>query len=303
MSNRLSGIEVFLQAVESGSFAHAAKRLHLSRSAVGKSISRLEERLGAPLVHRTTRRQTLTEDGQIFYERCARVMDELDAAVAELKSRHAAPRGRLRVSAPVLFGRKYVAPVLTALVKTYPELSVEMSFTDRVIDHLESGFDLTVRVGALKDSASLSVRRLGVQRMALFGAPDYLDVHGRPQCLDDLATQAAIIYERPDYDIPWSVRSPSGRIQDVRPDSRLRFDDLQAIADAAVAGAGIAWLPCWLAAEHVRTGALERILIDWQVLPTEIHVVWPKTQFMNSRQRVSIDALATEIPCRLKEFE
>src|SRR5882724_11319726 len=151
MRERLSGIAAFVQAVEAGSFAQAAERMQMTRSAVGKSIARLEERLGVRLFHRTTRRQSLTHDGQAYYERCVRVLAELEAGRRE-------PSGRLRVSAPVIFGRRCVSPVLLSLARKYPGLAVDVSFSDRVVDLIEEGFDLAVRIGTLPDSGSLAAR-------------------------------------------------------------------------------------------------------------------------------------------------
>jgi DNA-binding transcriptional LysR family regulator len=171
---QLNGIATFVQAVESGSFALAAHRMRVTRSAVGKSIARLEHSLGVRLFHRTTRRLNLTEDGQVFYERCVRALAEIDAAEAALDNGRRAPVGRLRVSVPVLFGRHCVAPVLSKLAHQYGGLKVEISFSDRIVDLVEEGFDLAVRIGTLTDSASLAARRLGTERMGIYAAPSYL---------------------------------------------------------------------------------------------------------------------------------
>jgi DNA-binding transcriptional LysR family regulator len=296
MSERLNGIAAFVQSVESGSFALAAERMQLTRSAVGKSIARLEHRLGVRLFHRTTRRQSLTEDGQAYYERCVRALAELDAAEAALDTGRRAPTGCLRVSAPVLFGRHCVAPVLLKLVRQYPALSIEMSFSDRVVDLVEEGFDLAVRIGTLPDSASLAARKLGTQRMGICASPSYLAEHGHPASVDEMSGHTSIVYGRNGHASPWRVRDIDGQVIEPRNNSRLRFDDLQAIADAAVAGAGLAWLPCWLLHPHVRTGELTMVMDSERVLATDIHAVWPLTRYLPSKTRVAIDALAREIP-------
>jgi DNA-binding transcriptional LysR family regulator len=296
MNDRLNGIVAFVQAVESESFALAAVRMHLSRSAVGKTIARLEQRLGVRLFHRTTRRQSLTEEGQIFYERCIRVLTELDAAEAALDSGHREPGGRLRVSVPVLFGRQCVAPVLLSLTRKYPRLSVEISFSDRVIDLVEEGVDLAVRIGPLADSVSLATRRLGTQNMAICAAPTYLSEHGRPASVDDFEQHKGIIYTRAASDLAWRIRDADGCIRELRVDSRIRMDDLQAIADAAVAGLGLAWLPCWMLARYVRSGELELVMDSQRVLSTEMHAIWPQTLYLPSKTRVAIDALVAEVP-------
>jgi DNA-binding transcriptional LysR family regulator len=296
---RLSGITTFVLAAEAGSFAQAAERLGVTRSAVGKSIARIEQRLGARLFHRTTRRQSLTDDGQAYYERCVRALAELEAAEAAFDTGRREPTGRLRLSAPVLFGRHCVVPALLGLARRHPQLQIEMSFNDRVVDLLEEGYDLAVRVGALPDSTSLAARRLGTQRMAICASPDYLARHGRPGSVAALAAHVGIVYGREGRRRHWLVRDADGRVHEVRIDNHLCFDDLQAIADAAVAGIGLAWLPCWQLARHVRAGELELVMDCERVLSAEIHAVWPQTRWLPSRTRVAIDALAAEIPALL----
>ncbi|WP_438269552.1 LysR substrate-binding domain-containing protein [Pseudomonas indica] len=303
MSERLQGIDAFVQAVEAGSFAQAAERMRLTRSAVGKSIARLERRLGVRLFHRTTRRQSLTEDGQAYYERCKRALAELEDAEAALDNGRREPSGRLRVSVPVLFGRHCVAPVLTRLARQYPRLEVEIAFSDRVVDLLEEGFDLAVRVGDLRDSSTLAARRLGTQHLAICAAPSYLDAHGWPRTIEELSGHVGIHYSQTGQESPWQVLDEEGRLHEPHIRSKLRFDDLQAIADAAVAGAGLARLPCWLLTPHVRSGELALVVTNERVLPTEIHAVWPQTRYLPSKIRVAIDALVEEIPARIAPQE
>jgi DNA-binding transcriptional LysR family regulator len=299
MRERLNGIVAFVQSVETGSFAQAAERMQLTRSAVGKSVARLEEQLGVRLFHRTTRRQSLTEDGQAYYERCVRVLAELDAAEAAFDTGRREPSGRLRVSVPVLFGRHCVAPVLLRLARRYTGLAVEVSFSDRVVDLIEEGFDLAVRIGTLPDSGSLVARRLGSQRMAICAAPSYLAEHGHPRNVEDLNGHTGILYGRDGQTAQWPVRDGAGSIREPRIESRLRFDDLQAIADAAVSGAGLAWLPCWLLAPYVRAGELILVMDSQRVLATDIHAVWPQARHLSSKARSAIDVLVAEIPAMI----
>lgn len=296
LPDRLDGVAVFVQAAEAGSFAEAAARLQLTRSAVGKAIAKLERRLGTRLFHRTTRSLALTEDGQAYYERCARALAELEAAEAELESGQREPRGRLRVTAPVLFGRRCVAPVLRELVLRHPRLALDMTFSDRRADLPEEGFDLAVRVGPLPDSTSLAARGLGLQYMGIAAAPAYLDAHGRPETVAALDGHRGIVRHHDGVDVPWAVLDDEGRPRHPAIDARLRLDDLQAIADAAVAGAGLAWLPCWLLAPHVRAGELAWVLDHRRSRPMEIHLVWPHTRYLPSKTRAAIDALAAAIP-------
>src|SRR5262245_5403470 len=192
VSERLNGVTVFVHAVEAGGFAEAANRLGVTRSAVSKAIARLEQRLGAQLFQRTTRTLSLTSDGEIYYERCRKALAELEDAEAALDEGRREPTGRLRVSMTTMFGRYCVAPALWALADKYPKLDIEMSFNDRIADLVDDGFDLAIRVGRLPDSPALVARPLGVQRMAIWASPGYLDRHGRPTQLDELRNHVGI---------------------------------------------------------------------------------------------------------------
>ena len=303
MSDRLNGISAFVEAAEAGSFALAAERMRLTRSAVGKSIARLEQRLGVRLFQRTTRSQSLTEDGQAYYERCVRALAELNAGALALDSGRSEPIGVLRVSVPVLFGRHCVTPVLLALGLQYPGLKIEISFNDHLVDLVEEGYDLAVRIGKLPDSSTLVARRLGTQRMVICAAPPYLAEHGTPTSVQDLSKHMGIAYGRSGRIKPWVVRDSEGRELNPQVDIRLVFDDLQAITDAAVAGVGLAWLPCWLMARHKQAGELEIVLDCDTVLATEIYAVWPQSHYLPSKTRAAIDALIAEIPGRIGQFE
>ena len=294
MRTPLGDLAAFVQSVESGSFALAAQRLSVTRSAVAKSVGRLEKRLGVRLFVRTTRRQSLTENGQAYYERCVRAFEEIEAGEDVLASSQRAPTGRLRISVPVLFGRHCVAPVLLRLANRYPNLTIETSFSDRVVDMVQEGYDLAVRIGTLPDSASYAARRLGAQRMSICAAASYLKEHGLPASVDDLEHHSAIAYGNGSQS-PWRVRDTDGRVRELQLTSRLRFDDLQSIADAAVAGGGLAWLPCWLIGPQVRAGKLKLVMDSQRVLATDIHVVWPRTRYLPYKTRTAIDALVAEI--------
>ena len=296
MSKRLVGIDVFVEVVESGSFSRAAQRLGLTRSAVAKAIARLERRLDTRLFQRTTRTQTLTEDGQAFHERCIRALAELDAAEASLRTGKREPSGVLRISAPVLFGRHCVAPLLVDLVGQHPRLGMDMSFDDRLVDLVGDGIDMTVRIGELPDSSSLASRQLGMQRMGIWASPGYLDRRGRPGNLNDFADHIGIVYGRSARDFPWRVRDDHGDFRDVQVRSRLRLDDLEAIVDAARSGAGLAWLPCWLVAKLVRPGELELVIGGERVASTPIHAVWAQTRYLPAKTRAAIDALVAGVP-------
>ena len=296
MTDTLKDIPVFVASVEAGSFAQAAVRLHLSRSAVGKSIARLEERLGVRLFHRTTRSQRLTDNGALFYERCLRALEEIRGAESQLETGKHQVSGRLRVAMPVLFGRQCIAPLLIELAQEHPGLELEMSFSDRVVDLVEEGFDMAVRNGALADSSVLVARRLGEHRMVLCAAPDYLLKNGQPQTVDDLRQHTAINYTRAGRVLPWQLMDYDGTSRTFIPRSSLNMDDLQAICDAALAGHGLAWLPCWMVIKEIQQGDLVPLLKQAPDVRFDVHAVWQQTPHLPLRVRIAIDTLASRLP-------
>ncbi|NIF90353.1 LysR substrate-binding domain-containing protein [Burkholderia sp. Cy-637] len=296
MTDAFNDIPAFVAAVEANGFAAAARRLNLSRSAVGKAIARLEARLGVRLFHRTTRSQALTEDGAAFYEHCLRAMDELSTGKARLEVGRQAVSGRLRVSMPVLFGRLCIAPVLTRLASRHPDLELELQFSDRLVDLLEEGVDLSVRMGELGHGAGLMTRGIARERMAVCGAPSMLDANALPRTLDDLSAYPAIVYARNGRSQNWLFRREQAPIVHYAPRSRLKFDDLEAMADAAAAGYGLAWLPLWLVRNRVRGGELVCVLDEDPAPGFDIHALWPQMPYMPPRVRVALDALVAEVP-------
>lgn len=303
MSDRLNGISVFVTAVEAGSFALAASRLHLSRSAVGKTIPRLEQRLAVRLFHRTTRSLSLTDDGALFYERCLRALEEIRTAEMLLESGKQQVNGRLRVSMPVLFGRMCIAPLLTSMAREHPGLELELSFNDRVVDLIEDGFDLAIRNGTLVSSSGLVARRVGDHRMTLCAAPEYLLRSGEPKTLEQLAQHDAVTYMRAGVVLNWMLLDACGKEQEVIPKKGLQMDDLQAIADATVAGFGIAWLPCWLVRESLLKGELVRLMRNRPGMSFDVHAVWPQTPHLPLKVRLAVDTLVSKLPPSLALVE
>ena len=295
MLDGLDDIPVFAAVVEAAGFSAAARKLHVTRSAVAKSVARLEERLGAQLLHRTTRRQSLTRDGQTFYEHCQRALAELAMGTAQLESGQRTVRGTLRVSMAVLFGRLCIAPVLTDLAVKYPDLVLDLSFSDRNVDLTEDGFDLAIRNGPVGQGTGLTVRRIARERTFVFASAAYLERHGRPVRVAELSEHPAVVYARSGRVQRWLLPGDEGPVA-MMPSARFRFDDLEAIADAAVAGLGLAWLPTWLIRDRIRSGALVQVLQDVAAHETDVHVVWPETPRLGTRVRVAIDALAAEVP-------
>lgn len=297
MHDRLDGVSMFVEVVEAGGFARAAERLSLTRSAVGKTIARLETRLGVRLFHRTTRMQSLTEEGRLYHERCVRALAELRAGETLLEAGRSEVSGRLRVSMPIVFGRLCVAPILTDLARVHPKLELELSFSDVTVDIIAQGFDLAVRnVGLGSNSNGLRMRRLATQTRVLCASPDYLHLHGIPRTLDDLAAHDALLYARTGFTQSWQLLDKNGEMRELTPHARLRLDDLESIANAASQGVGVAMLPHWLVRERIRTEQLCVLLPDFPSTNIICHALWPDVQHMPPRLRLAIDALVEKMP-------
>ena len=294
MIDLLNDVPTFVTAVEAGGFSAAARRLHLSRSAVGKAVARLEGRLGVRLFQRTTRSQSLTDDGQAFYEHCQRAIGELQAGQAMLESGRKVASGKLRISMPVLFGRLCAAPVLTRLAERNPELELELDFRDDIVDLIHDRFDLVIRNGPLGDGPGLMTRRIGFERTMVCASPSYVERHGQPTKLSDLTRHQAITYCRNGRIQTWLFPRERALPQQVTPQSRFRFNDLGAIVDAAANGLGLAWLPNWLVNDRIAAGTLIRILPGESCLVGHVNAIWPEAPHLPMRVRVAIDALAKE---------
>jgi len=292
MIDLFNEVPVFVAVVESGSFSAAGRRVHLSRSAVGKAIARLEERLAARLFQRTTRSHSLTEDGQTFYEHCQQAMAALQTGKTLLDTGRSTVGGTLRVSMPVLFGRLCVAPILLRLAEANPELELDLDFRDHHIDLIETGMDLAIRNGAIGVGTGLMARRIARKRMLVCAAPSYLERRGSPADLDDLARHDAILYSRDRRILSWKFLTKDGLSRDVTPPARLLLNDLGTMLDAVQAGQGIAWLPHWLVADSLRSGALTELLPEQPRGLEDIHVIWPEAPHLPTRVRVAIDSLA-----------
>lgn len=294
--DRLTSMAVFVRAVDLGSFAAAADALEMSGPMVGKHIRFLEERLGARLLNRTTRRQSLTDAGQAYYERCRAVLSEAEAADSIVADQASEPRGRLRVTMPALLGRHCIAPLLMKLARKYRHLELDLSFGDPIADIIEAGYDLAIRTGDLGDQAGLIARRIASQRMVVCGARSYLRTSGKPKSLDDLAAHQAIIYRGSGRVRPWLFPQAGGPPREIMPSGRLRLDDLEAIADAAAQGMGLAWLPYWLVRQRLEAGALVSLFSSQPQFLYECHALWPRSPRLPPKVRAAVDILATGLP-------
>lgn len=294
--DRLTSMSVFIKAADLGSFAAAAEALELSAPMVGKHVRFLEQRLGAQLINRTTRRQSLTDFGRAYYERCRAVLAESAAADALAADHLSRPHGKLRVTMPALFGRHCAAPILVGLAARHTALELELSFTDRLVDLMEEGHDLAIRTGTLADTGDLIARQLAVQEMVVCGSPDYFETNGTPQQMEELAAHQAIVYRRSGPAAPWLLPRSDGSLLTLLPKSRIRMDAMDAIADAAVDGLGVAWLPYWLVRNRIEAGTLVLPLPEARRFPYDVHAVWPRTPHLPLKVRLAIDELNSALP-------
>ena len=295
--DRLESMAVFVKAVDLGSFAAAAVALDLSGPMVGKHVRFIEERLGVRLLNRTTRRQSLTDFGRAYYERCRVVLAEAEAADALAAEQFSEPRGKLRVTMPAHFGRHCVTPVLLKLARQYPMLELDLSLSDRLADLAEDGYDLAIRTGTLDDKAGVIARRVARQGMVVCAALSYLRIHGEPRRIENLADHQAIVYRRLGQVVqPWLFVREGQTAQEIMPTGRLRLDDLDAIADAAADGMGLAWLPWWLVRERIQAGALVALLPDQPQYLYDCHALWLQTPHLPLKVRLAVDALAAALP-------
>lgn len=293
-TDRFAGVPEFVETVRTGSFTAAGLRLELTGSAVGKSVTRLEERLGTKLLHRTTRRLTLTPEGQRYFDGWVSILDEVQGLETSVTAGSGDIAGRLRLHLPAAFGRRHVMPVLLRLARHHPKLELSISFTEQRVNLIEEGIDLVVRIGALADDADLVARRLGRQRLVICASPEYLATYGAPKTPAELTEHDCLIGSRSGGPPAWLLKDVGGETlsQLIRVRHELRDGD--AMVSAALAGAGLSQLPTWLIHQHLASGALLPVLEDYVGAEMPIHVVWPRSRYLKPAQRLVIDALVKD---------
>src|SRR6478609_90247 len=268
------GLAIFARVVELRSFAAAASELALSKATVSKAVSRLEERLGARLFNRTSRRLALTDAGQKLSERAARLLLDGEAAENEALAQSVAPRGLVRLAVPMTFGVKAVAPILPEFLQAYPEVTIDLHLSDATVDLIGEGFDAGLRIARLPDS-SLIARRLCAMPRYTVASPAYLKRHGRPTHPMHLAEHQCFGYAYLSTAGVWHYTNASGEQASVRPAGQLRVNNGEAVMPALLAGLGIADLPEFIVGEAIASGAVEVILKDWRQPESAVHWVTP----------------------------
>lgn len=287
----IRAMRLFRRVVELRQFSAAARELQLSNASVSKEVAALEEHLRTRLLHRTTRRITLTTAGAGYYERCVRILDEIDAAERDLSQPAATPTGTLRVNAPMAFGLLHVSPLLPEMLARWPGLNLDVSFTDRFVDVVAEGADLVIRIAAeLPDSASLIAQKLARARLVLCAAPAYLEGHDAPRTPEELSTHPCLVYSLGRAPGVWSFHGPDGAAR-VEVRGRMRADSSLVIREAALRGVGLALLPSFYVGEELARGRLVPLLADYEPPTVIVHAVYPRSRHLASRVRVVVEFL------------
>lgn len=287
----LGTLRIFVAIVETGSFVSGGKALGLTRSAAGKAMARLEAHLGTRLLHRTTRTVSMTVDGERFYQRCVQILQDLEEAEADIRQDLPQPKGTLRISVTEAYGRIVVLPFLKSFLETWPELDLEVNLTDRVVDLVEEGFDLSIRIGDIPADSQLIARTVEYARPYLYAAPSYVKRFGEPAEPSDLANHQRLVYGLGIHSTDWNLITSSGSGVSIDGGRKLRFDSGEAIRESALHGMGVAYLPSFLVNEDVESGRLVRLLPDYGGKKLPIQVVYVSRNHLAQKVRLFIDGL------------
>lgn len=289
--DRLTSLGVFVAAVEEGSLAAAARRFGLSAAMAGKHVSAIESELNARLLHRTTRRLSLTDTGQTYYERCKRILEAFDEAKREASDSQGAARGVLRIAAPVTFGAMHLGEVVARYMEDHPNVNVEVQLGDRYVDLIDAGVDVAIRIGRLEDQG-LATRRLAPCRMVVCASPAYLERHGTPRKPDDLLGAQRLAFSEAVSAGDWTLRDRKNHAHVIDGPCRMTANNTQMLLAAAVAGAGIVYGPTFVFGAHIRRGELVELLPDYRPADLTIQAVYPSTRHIPLKVRLFIDYLA-----------
>ncbi len=283
-------MEVFVKVAQLGSFSAAASQLGMAKSTVSKNVVALEERLGVRLINRTTRRLSLTEVGQAYRDCCLKIVQEIEEAELSAVGLNAEPRGILKVSAPMTFGARYLSPLVPKFIARWPKIAVDLSLSDRVVDILDEGFDMALRIADLEDS-SLIARRLAASRLITVASPDYLRQRGSPDQPEQLVGHNCLTYAYGRTPGLWRYER-GGEPVIIRVEGNFHVNNGDALAAAAIEGLGIAMLPSFIIVDEVRSGRLKPLLDDFDAGTTPISVVYPHNRHVSAKLRSFVDFLA-----------
>jgi DNA-binding transcriptional LysR family regulator len=285
----LSAIQAFTKVVDTGSFTAAAKALGQTKSAISKHVAHLEEHLGARLLNRTTRAVNPTEVGQAYHQRCQRILADLEDAERSVSDLHTAPRGTLRINAPMSFGIRYLADAVADFMKIHDELHVEMDLNDRVIDVVDEGFDMVIRITQMPDS-SLIARKIAPFRRIICASPGYWKKHGKPHHPSELSRHNCLLYTYLLSGNEWSFNGPDG-ISTVKISGTFKANNGDALVSAARAGLGVLATPTFITHDELMAGTLEPVLMDYADTKTNIYAVYPHNRHLSAKVRLFVDFL------------
>jgi DNA-binding transcriptional LysR family regulator len=292
--DRITGIQLFIRIVESGSFSKAAEELRITQPTATKHVAALEERLGARLLNRNTRGVSTTEIGTLYYAKCKtiqREVEEADNLASLLQSRMS---GKLRVSTSVAFGRRVLTPLVLSFMREHAEISIDLSFDDRYVNLVEQGVDMALRMGRLADSA-LGSRYLGMNPWLVAASPSYIERRGEPHAPADLSGHACLVYSSVQGDDRWQFSDAQGRTITVQVQGPLRSNNLSAVLAAARAGLGVAVLPWYVARESMAEGLIQPVLKCFALPAQELHAVYPSPKLVPSKVATFIGFLQTHL--------
>jgi DNA-binding transcriptional LysR family regulator len=290
--DRLTAIKVFVNVVETGSFSAASERMGLSRAATSKQVSQLESHLGGRLLNRTTRRVSLTESGRLYFERCREILHNLEEADGAVTGLSQEPRGTLRISVPTNFASLHLVPLVAQFTKDFPEVKVEMMCSDRMVDLVDEGYDLAIRITNHVDP-NLIARRLARCRHVVVAAPDYLENAPDLKTPEDLKQHDCLMYAHTTGGV-WPF-SRDGVDYSVKVDHVFKSNNPDVLVEAAAAGMGVAMMPTFMASDAIRRGAMKPVLEDYDALEVQVYVVYASRQFLPAKIRVFIDYLKDRI--------
>jgi len=287
----LNEILIFARVVQTGSFVAAARELEMPKSTVSRKVAELEARLGARLLHRTTRKLSVTEEGQAFALHAARVVAEAEEATLAVGRMQETPRGTLRVTSPLNFG--FLGPIVVRFLERYPEVDVELACTDRVVNLIEEGFDLAIRVGQLPDSSLIS-RPLGALRSYVAASSNFLEKHGTPGEPSDLEQLDCVVFGAGVNPKTWRLSRGSASVA-VEVRARLMVNDFDFVDEAVLAGLGVGMLPAFRGIQYLRGHRLEQVLADWSSPSIPIHAVYPSSRHLSPKVKALLDHLREQL--------
>ncbi len=289
----LSGIEVFIQVVKAGSFTAAGERLGLPKSTISRRVTRLEQELGARLLHRTTRQLRLTEVGSEFYDRVSKAVDDLEDAARSVSHDQEIPRGLIRLTAPVDFAFSYLGDIIASFRKLYPDVEVDVEVTQRTINLVEEGFDLALRAGKLADS-TLVATKLADTEFALFASPQYLAARGQPKVLSDLAQHDCLLFRGRPGRRRWALEGPSG-LETVEVSGHVSANDFSFLHGMLLADAGITQLPRFIVKCDIHAGRLTEVLPEYKSTNGALYLVYPSSRHLSAKVRAFRDHVLKEL--------